>query len=912
MATYTNVGGFLECVGVDITSAGIKTAIDGDGTLGTAIGSTVGNKDSYTFTMTTGLRIGNVGSTGGSSIWDCSNEFIVISGPLDIYGRIKQGSISSDISSNGGAFSVNASNDAFRLRQFGEFLAYGCCLYSTGRIRLDDDNIFHMIDCDAELEDSVALGQDGAGAWAASNCDVSYKRSRIHHTSAVGVKLYALASGNTFNIDGVRVEACLYAYQLGSSSFLSPVVKDAKIDSCTNHTVPNVGSNSNVVFINPDFTTLRSALYAADDITTIAFRFNFEVQDSGLSPLSGASVYIVDQNSTVVSDGNTDVSGKIDSLLPTYDSVVCLNNSTFAGVTKTNREQHTVSSYKYGFLPRNDVFSVNVDIALNASILDDSNVVLSKAAADALTTLDDDSEIYDRHCSFIEDNWGTYTDLLLDSPGSYGAIDLIIDATAVGAFAYSATGDGTITAKSSEFTGGATGTSGEVTLSNGVLLNGGTFDVPINIDNGSDGDTYTNLTAIKIFHSGTGTRTLTLDGGDVDEIEVTGGVDLTVTLTNGAAIPTLTQTSGTITLINDMTVNVTGLTIGDTIRVSDDTGAQQEYTMATGTSYQFTISRDNDGESWKVAVDRAGYAPDVSTFTVAEGTTLEVNVTLNEYIRFEGDPMYAGATCPLCTISFDFVTPQATIDIGDGIADLQAVFDEVEDELLTSDGMRWHAEQGSVTKYDDLPGLGKVLGLGQNWRVRRANAGDVNAGVNGYLLSEDSQPIDGSNGSVAYIPSTSTDIATILANTNRVDGLIEDVGGDRYTSKALEEGPAGGTGTTPAAVWSYVTRGLTEDVTTDAASRTASQADVSAIETKAQADTRQSALIAEHNTTQADISNLNDFDPTSETVTTDTASRDASKADVSALGTKDNQVVINEGVKKSSLIIPHSANLPDT
>jgi hypothetical protein len=222
------------------------------------------------------------------------------------------------------------------------------------------------------------------------------------------------------------------------------------------------------------------------------------------------------------------------------------------------------------------------------------------------------------------------------------------------------------------------------------------------------------------------------------------------------------------------------------------------------------------------------------------------------------------------------------------------------------------AEQGSVTKYDDLPGLGKVLGLGQNWRVRRANAGDVNAGVNGYLLSEDSQPIDGSNGSVAYIPSTSTDIATILANTNRVDGLIEDVGGDRYTSKALEEGPAGGTGTTPAAVWSYVTRGLTEDVTTDAASRTASQADVSAIETKAQADTRQSALIAEHNTTQADISNLNDFDPTSETVTTDTASRDASKADVSALGTKDNQDVINEGVKKSSLIIPHSANLPDT
>ena len=199
-----------------------------------------------------------------------------------------------------------------------------------------------------------------------------------------------------------------------------------------------------------------------------------------------------------------------------------------------------------------------------------------------------------------------------------------------------------------------------------------------------------------------------------------------------------------------------------------------------------------------------------------------------------------------------------------------------------------------------------------------------------------------------------TDLTNIYTDTQRVDGLIEDVGGDRYTSKALEESPAGGAGTTPQAVWEYATRGLTEEVTTDAASRTASQADVSGLSTfdpvtdavanvttvqttvsntdmrgtdgantvtpptVAQIDTE---LTSSHGsgswqtgaggTTPADVWTYATRGLTEE-VTTDTASRDASKADVSDLGTKDNQAVINDGVKKSSLLIPHSDNLPDT
>ena len=65
-------------------------------------------------------------------------------------------------------------------------------------------------------------------------------------------------------------------------------------------------------------------------------------------------------------------------------------------------------------------------------------------------------------------------------------------------------------------------------------------------------------------------------------------------------------------------------------------------------------------------------------------------------------------------------------------------------------------------------------------------------------------------------------------------------------------------------------------------------------------------------TIQSSIESLNDFDPVTDVVTTDAASRDASKADLSDVGTRDNQSIINENVKKSSKLIPASGNLPDS
>ena len=135
----------------------------------------------------------------------------------------------------------------------------------------------------------------------------------------------------------------------------------------------------------------------------------------------------------------------------------------------------------------------------------------------------------------------------------------------------------------------------------------------------------------------------------------------------------------------------------------------------------------------------------------------------------------------------------------------------------------------------------------------------------------------------------------------------------------------------------------TDEVTTDAASRNASKADVSGLATQSSVDNIpadvDTELTSSHGSGswqqgssgtvdanvisvdgnsvssaddfKADVSGLSTFDPSTDQVTTDSASREASKADVSDLGTKANQNVINEGVKKASRIKQHVQNLPD-
>jgi hypothetical protein len=144
--------------------------------------------------------------------------------------------------------------------------------------------------------------------------------------------------------------------------------------------------------------------------------------------------------------------------------------------------------------------------------------------------------------------------------------------------------------------------------------------------------------------------------------------------------------------------------------------------------------------------------------------------------------MYTASTSALINIAFDHITPCMCINIGDGSVSAQTVFDESEQALLTADGMRWQSEQGSLVRYDNLPGVGNILFMEDYVRLKRASVGDVNSAVAGYVLSSDGTVVDGVNGGVAYVGGFNVDdvwnatTRTLTSGTkdSEIDSILAD------------------------------------------------------------------------------------------------------------------------------------------
>ncbi|MGY8910501.1 MAG: hypothetical protein ACKVIG_11650, partial [Flavobacteriales bacterium] len=472
--TYTVDNGTLVCTGTGITSDGIYEALISNGIGSGHFRETLaGNKKTYVFNAP--IRIGNDANSGSSSVWNCSNQHIKINAAsFQIYGSVLQGNITGGQSADGGSFSVvGTANDSFRLFNNGIFRAYGSALYAQNRIRVDNNCEFKTIDCDFQPEDGVSLS-DG---WASSNSTISYDRTRVHHTTAVGIKLYAANNTNTFSLNATKVEGCKYAFQLGNGNNLTPILKDVEINSCEFHIVPNQG-NANIVFVNPDFTTLRANSADANDITTIAFRYTAKVLDAANLPIENASCYYIDGNSNIVLNNTfTDAAGNITDLV-NYDGETCLQNSTYAGNTKTDRQNHTKSFASYLHNLKSEPFVVNKDISENIILSNDILITEpSKAITNAYTEIETTAKFYDRAKAFLVDNYKgetatiiTKNDNTIDAKGH----NVIIDATAATPFAFDGS---TITIKANVYTGNIiTSTSATITTKNGALLEGGYSD----------------------------------------------------------------------------------------------------------------------------------------------------------------------------------------------------------------------------------------------------------------------------------------------------------------------------------------------------------------------------------------------------------------------------------------------------
>lgn len=476
--TYVNNGGTLECTGLGITSDGIYDALISNG-IGTGHykETLAGNKKTYVFNAT--IRIGNAANSGSNSVWDSSNQHIKINAAsFEIYGSVLQGNINTGQSKDGGSFSVVGTvDDSFKIFDNGIFIAYGSSIYAQNRIRLSTNCKFEVIDCDFQPEDGVTVFDTGSNPGL--NSFITYDRTRVHHTAAVGIKLYADNNTNTFSLNETKVEGCTYAFQVGEAANLTPVLKDVEINSCDFHIVANKG-DSNVVFVNPDFTTLRTSTTHSDvnDITTIAFRYSAKLLDAANIPIENVRCYYLDGNSNIILNNTfTDAAGNITGLF-NYDGESCLQNSTYAGNTKTDRENHTKSFASYLHNLKSESIIISKDISENIILSDDVTITEPlKAITNAYTEIETTAKFYDRAKAFLVDNYtGETTPIVTRNDDTIDAngYNVVIDATAATPFTFDGT---TITIKANVFNGNIiTSTSATITTANGAILEGGYSD----------------------------------------------------------------------------------------------------------------------------------------------------------------------------------------------------------------------------------------------------------------------------------------------------------------------------------------------------------------------------------------------------------------------------------------------------
>jgi hypothetical protein len=278
-----------------------------------------------------------------------------------------------------------------------------------------------------------------------------------------------------YSLLGTKIEKCRYAFQLGASNTLTPILFDVEIDTCVDHLVPNLGS-AEIIFVNPDFTTLRVSGGNNADVATIAFRYNFKTIDSSSENLSGVKVYIFDQsNSVVVNAESTDNGGLLNSFLPNYDGVPCLNNSTYANENKTDRAIHVRSVYKYNYLTKTDIIEVTQDIKDFPALLPNASITESdKSIVSSYSEIDTSNKFFDAAALFLEDQYGTYVEFIVTRSGNEinaGSHNVNIDAAASNPFTLAGTTSTTITIKASLYTGNMV-TTGVITLLNGASFNG--------------------------------------------------------------------------------------------------------------------------------------------------------------------------------------------------------------------------------------------------------------------------------------------------------------------------------------------------------------------------------------------------------------------------------------------------------
>lgn len=381
MATYTPSSGRLICTGSDITAAGIKAAIDANPSVGTASSVAAGGGVTF-YQFNAEINIGDGSST--VSVWNLTRDFVQIAAAfLYVNGsgaEFRIGNTSSGISIDGAAFifvGTSGATDRFQVINGAKWLAYGSFIRVTdssnsaiARVLPAANVTIKLVDCDLELEDGVG---DNSTGGVMAGLSVDYSNSRIHNTSAVGLKLYNAASAT---LENVKIQQCTYGIQSGNA--VSVTLRNVKIDSCTYHLVAYAGSFT-ITFVNPDFLTLRALGTVSGDTTNIEFVCDITVQNFSGAALQDARIFLKDAQNSIRLNGLTAASGKVAAFGETFQ------NSTWDSLTKTDRALHTIKVRKFGYVFAESTRSAVANNIESIRVLTNAAVAASDATASAYT-----------------------------------------------------------------------------------------------------------------------------------------------------------------------------------------------------------------------------------------------------------------------------------------------------------------------------------------------------------------------------------------------------------------------------------------------------------------------------------------------------------------------------------------------
>ncbi|WP_296635994.1 hypothetical protein [Polaribacter sp.] len=580
-------------------------------------------------------------------------------------------------------------------------------------------------------------------------------------------------------------------------------------------------------------------------------------------------------------------------------------------------------SYLHNYATQESVFKASSDLVFDRVLTADTNITeTNKTTVDAYTDLGTSQKIYD---SFkLEWLDLTLNNLIVNRVGNQIDLDqtatsLIIDATAVSVRDLTGT---TATVKASTYTSGAVTTaSGTVTTRNGALLNGGTFDCDVNYESGVS-TTLTNVTVNGILDFDTAGTNL-LDGCTISNATNSSGGNITLTLLNGSTVTT--NTGPNITL--NQPVNITAPNIIDGSRV-------QIYNVTKSSELDNSVV--SGGSGYSLEVNLLSSAVDIGDTirlraTYQNGSTARKPLLSNNVITIfglsfidsqENLAAYSALGVDGATVSeynIDSNTGHLQIDANDSgcestkqrivaryyyLITLADGIDRFFNAIVLEDEANAVIDRSITTLMLDNIGNCTLNLTDNNFRLYTSDNSSwvQDPPTGGFGVISDSGKVYAVNQD-----QIETIVNAIKAKTDLFNFTGSDVkatlDGEQVVASNMRGTDEANT-TTPPTV-SEIQTGLATEANATAnknsiiAGLDANEAKIDLVETKSEADTRQAALILEHNKTQTDISEITGIDQTQfHNYLNSYENKDNWKAVVSNLSTKTDVTTAKQDIIK--------------